>query len=102
MRVFNRFKVTRRAAYVIVELGFSVNDEKPDDLGEQTETFTVPITTSASLAVDLFKATIESSATLTEYFIKLAKSVADLNALSQEVEKKKAEMAGVADAKEGT
>lgn len=89
MRTINRFKITRRAAYVIVELGFSISENK-DDLGEQIESFTVPLTSSANLAVELFQATIESSVDLTEYFVELTKRVAALNILSQDVEKKKA------------
>ena len=92
MRVFNRFKITRRAAYVIVELGFAISEDK-DDLGEQVESFTIPLTSSANLAVDLFKATIESSVDLTEYFVQFASRVAELNLTSQDAEAKKAAIA---------
>ena len=74
-----------------MELGFSISDNK-DDLGEQLESFTVPLTSTANLAVDLFRATIESSVDLSEFFVQLQERVAALNTLAQDVEQKKTEI----------
>lgn len=104
MRTFNRFKITRRAAYVIVQLGFSISEDQTD-LGEQIEVFTVPLTSSTNLAIELFQATLESSVDLTAYFVEMSKRVEALNALSTAMNAKKAEIEASAglgqDQKEG-
>jgi hypothetical protein len=92
MRVFNRFKFSREASYIVIDLGFSTSQDA-DDLGPETERFTLPITTATSLAMALFDATIRSTADLTAFFAALAEPMAKLNQLSVDIDKKKADIA---------
>lgn len=98
MNAANRFKITRFNDYFVVRLGVSESNDK-NELGELVAEVLLPLSTVASLSVDLFSGVIKCTGDLTQFFADLQPTLAALSTLSEQVNAKNASLKGEPDAK---